>query len=451
MSPGPVLSLNARLLIAASVVLVAFLGLTGFTLDRAFRESALTAARDRLQAQVYAFLSAADVDGEEQLRLPKGLPEPRYATPGSGLYAQVLNGADQPIWRSPSSVGFHIDFPPARQPGSMVFEEARGTGGTVLFTAVFAVTWETGPDRERQFVFQVAESRQAFDNQVAGFRRSLWGWLLAAALVLLGVQGSILRWSLAPLRRLARQVNEIEAGTRTTLTGQYPSELRTLTASLNAMITSSRSHLERYRNALADLAHSLKTPLAVLRGAVEAGETNPELSNSVQEQVERMDQTVQYQLQRAAASGRTGLSAPVSAERVVRKVVGSLQKVYADKSLEVSVQVANDTLFRGDEGDLMELVGNLADNAWKWARSRIELRARSSEGMFFMEVQDDGPGIPAEHVQAILGRGVRADPGTQGHGIGLAVVRDLVEGIYQGTLRIGNGPLGGAHVQVILP
>jgi len=445
------LSLNARLLIAASVVLVAFLGLTGFTLDRAFRDSAMTATRDRLQAQVYALLSAADVDDNEQLRLPEALPEPRFSTPGSGLYAQVMNGEGHTVWHSPSTIGTAVDFPPARQPGAMQFQESKSASGVPLFTTVFAVTWETGPGRERHFVFQVAESHRSFDNQVGGFRRSLWGWLAAATMVLLAVQGSILRWSLGPLRRVARQVNEIGAGTRTTLTGEYPKELRLLTTSLNALITSSHAHLERYRNALGDLAHSLKTPLAVLRGAVESGGPTPELSQSVQEQVERMDQTVQYQLQRAAASGRTALTAPIPVEPVLRKIIDSLHKVYAEKSLKPTVEIVAETTFSGDEGDLMEIVGNLADNAWKWAHRRLAIRAHNTDGALVMEVEDDGPGIPAEYLAAILERGVRADPTTAGHGIGLAVVKELVEAVYGGTLQIDNGPLGGARTHVTIP
>ncbi len=445
------LSLNARLLIAASVVLVAFLGLTGFALDRAFRDGAMAATRDRLQAQVYALLSAADVDDSEQLRLPEALPEPRFSTPASGLYAQVMNGEGQTVWRSPSTIGIAIDFPAAREPGSMQFEQSKSADGVALFTTVFAVTWETGQGRERHFVFQVAESHQNFDNQVGGFRRSLWGWLAAATMVLLAVQGSILRWSLGPLRRVAREVNEIEAGIRTTLAGEYPKELRLLTASLNALITSSHAHLERYRNALGDLAHSLKTPLAVLRGAVESGGPTPELRQSVQDQVERMDQTVQYQLQRAAASGRTALTAPIPVEPIVRKILDSLHKVYAEKSLEPIVEITAQTTFSGDEGDLMEILGNLADNAWKWARCRLAIRAHNTDGALVMEVEDDGPGIPVEHVAAILKRGVRADPSTAGHGIGLAVVTELVETVYGGRLQIDSGALGGTRTQVTIP
>ena len=445
------LSLNARLLVAASVVLVGFLGLTGLTVDKAFRESAWTATRDQLRAQIYALLSAADVDTSEQLRMPETLPEVRFSIPGSGLQAQVMDADGQILWRSPSALGTSVDFPTTQAPGAMQFEEAASMDGAAFFTMVFAVTWETGPDRERRFVFQVAESQQGYEGNVSGFRRSLWGWLVVATVVLLAVQSTILRWSLAPLRRVTHEVHEIEAGKRTTLATDYPRELRHLTDNLNALIKSSRVHLERYRNALGDLAHSLKTPLAILRGAVDSGEARDVLLRTVGEQVDRMDQTVGYQLQRAAASGRTALTAPIAVRPVVRKIMSSLNRVYRDKNVELVEEIEPDSVFAGDSGDLMEIVGNLADNAWKWTQSRVEIRAGRTSAGLVIEVLDDGPGIPPEDVKTILTRGVRADSGMEGHGIGLSVVRELVAEVYRGTLHIDNGPLGGAHVRVTLP
>lgn len=450
------LSLNARLLIAASVVLVAFLGLSGWALDRAFRESALTAVQDRLQTQIYMLLGAADLNAAHRLELPDALPEARLSQPDSGLYAQVIDGDGKVVWRSQSVVGLIIPFPLTHKVGEADFQPAMAADGTALFTLSFAVSWEVETDQYRRYTFQVAETQQGFRMQVNKFRRSLWGWLVAVAVLLLGVQGIILRWGLKPLRQVAGEVAEIEAGRRRELTASYPKELRGLTENLNTLIHQSQAHLGRYRNALGDLAHSLKTPLAVLRGAVE-GEASADdnLRHAVREQVARMNQTVEYQLQRAAASGRMALAAPVAVEPVARKILESLAKVYADKSLRLDLQVESSAMFFGDEGDLMEILGNLADNACKWACSRVEVRAISvgkalQQKKLILEVEDDGPGIPAEKRRAILNRGARADPYTTGHGIGLAVVRDLVEEIYQGVLEIKNGPLDGTLVRVQL-
>ncbi len=448
-------SLNGRLLIAASVVLVAFLSLTGFTLDRAFRDSASSAVRDRLQAQLYMLLGAADLDAFNRLSLPQSLPEARFSTPDSGLYADVMDNQGNLVWRSPSLLGLALPFFPAvRNPGDTQFAPLESSNDTPLFVLAFTVSWETAPNQYRLYTFRVAETQWNFRDQLWSFRRSLWGWLLASTGVLLAVQGAILRWSLKPLRQVAAEVTDIEAGRRTELSGSYPEELQPLTVNLNALLRHAHAHLDRYRNALGDLAHSLKTPLAVLRGALENSAPNEELRHTLSEQVERMNRTVDYQLQRAAASGRIALSAPLPVAPVARKILDSLAKVYASRAPQLQCEVTASTVFYGDEGDLMEILGNLADNACKWCHRQVVVRAHpAAHGdrmELVVEVEDDGPGIPAEQAPLLLGRGQRADPTVAGHGIGLAVVRDLVEEIYYGRLDIGRGALGGALVRARL-
>ena len=448
-------SLNRRLLVAASLTLVAFFGLTGVTLDRAFQDSAMTAVRERLQTQVYMLLGAADLPEGSILTLPDALPEARFSAPGSGLYASVVDADGNAVWRSRSMLGLTIPFEPPARPGLARFESVTESEGTPMFAVTFGVLWEQEAGEYIRYTFQVAESRHGFEALVGGFRRSLWGGLAIAALLLLAVQGAILRWSLKPLRQIAHDVAEIEAGHRGALSGLYPKELRTLTENLNLLIRHSQEHLERYRNALADLAHSLKTPLAVLNAAVQGHEPLDDLRHTVGEQAARMNRTVEYQLQRAAASGRIALAAPVSVEPIARKLIASLAKVYAGKSLRFEIVVDHQLSFHGDDGDLMEVLGNLADNACKWARSRVAVRAYLVPGALpdselVLEVEDDGPGIPPDKRQAILNRGERADPETSGHGIGLAVVSNIVEEVYRGTLEIESGSSNGTRVRARL-
>lgn len=448
-------SLSSRLRIAASVVLVAFLGLTGLTLDRAFRDSALAAVQDRLQAQVYMLLGAANLDAFNRLTLPQALPEARFSTPDSGLYADVMDSPGNLVWRSPSLLGRALPFFPAiRSPGDTQFAPLESADGALLFVLAFTVSWEITRNHYQIYTFRVAESRQDFDDQVWSFRRGLWGWLLAATAILLAAQGLILRWSLKPLRRVAAEIKAIETGQRAELSSGYPEELQPLTANLNALIGQSHARLDRYRNALGDLAHSLKTPLAVLRGTLETNANPAELRQTLSEQVERMNRTVDYQLQRAAASGRIALSAPLPVAPVAGKILDSLAKVYAECAPQLRADIAATTVFYGDEGDLLEMIGNLADNACKWCRRQVVVRAYPAtyDGRteLVVEVEDDGPGIPFEQAPLLLHRGQRADPTVAGHGIGLAVVRDLVEEVYSGHLDIERSALGGALVRARL-
>jgi two-component system sensor histidine kinase PhoQ len=447
-------SLNARLLLAATLTLAAFLGLTGIALDQAFQKSALSAVHERLQAQVYMLLSAAQFETSEKRLMPATLPDPRLSTPSSGLYAQLTRDDGALVWRSLSMLGLSL---PAEQPwrtGVPVFGTASASDGTPLFTLAFSVRWEgKQQNAERVYTVQVAESRASYDNQVKAFRRSLGGWLVGAAAVLLAVQAIILHWGLRPLRRVAEEVREVESGRKEALIGDYPNELQRLVTNLNALIFNSKAHLERYRRALGDLAHSFKTPLAVLRSAAESGVKVEDLRESVREQVSRLDNAVAYQLQRAAASGRSALATPVAVEPVVRKVVQSLTKVYADKKLNYEVSVDKGAEFFGDEGDLLEIVGNLADNASKWAARSIHIRASQAAGSrhsrrpLEIAIDDDGPGIPSEQWQAIFKRGYRGDTAVEGHGIGLAIVKDLVEEVYHGELTVARSDLGGASVR----
>ena len=210
----------------------------------------------------------------------------------------------------------------------------------------------------------------------------------------------------------------------------------------------STAQLERYRNALSDLAHSLKTPLAVLRNEIEELPDGSDARRSLEEQVQRMDLTVQYQLQRAAASGRTALTPSVGILPVAERIRNSLLKVYSDKSLDFEIDLSPTLLFKGDEGDLTELLGNLLDNACKWAARRVRLRGSEQGEDLTLVIEDDGPGVSQAALAHLRERGARGDPTRPGQGIGLAVVDELVSGVYGGSIEVDRSDLGGARIQI---
>jgi two-component system sensor histidine kinase PhoQ len=335
--------------------------------------------------------------------------------------------------------------------GERVFQYITIKNGVKLSTYSFGVSWENSKGKQLRYTFRVIESLNGFYAQLRRFRRSLWGWLGGAALLLLAVQGTILRWGLAPLRRVTDDLTEIESGRARKLSGDYPKELRGLTDNLNALIASAQAHLIRYRDSLGNLAHSLKTPLAVLRGVVENTNSGPEQHRTIQEQVKRMTEIIEYQLQRASAAGRTVLAAPVSVLAKTNQVVAALTKVYAEKTVDCSVTIGKDLMFYGDEGDLLEILGNLTDNAFKWCRHRVTISARPLESFpdrparLELRIEDDGNGIPQEVKEQIQQRGKRADPSIAGHGLGLAMVWEMLE-TYHGELTFQQSTLGGAAV-----
>ena len=313
-----------------------------------------------------------------------------------------------------------------------------------MFCTSYGVEWETrGRSKPRFYTLQACEGRGNYELQVRGFQRSLWLWFSILTVLLLLIQTAILRWGLRPLRQVAIEVRAIESGRQTAITGDYPRELRSLTRNLNALIAARDTHVQRYRNALGDLAHSLKTPLAVLRSALEAGRFDTDSVRTLTEQVAQIDDTVRYQLQRAATVGRNAFAPPMDVAPMIERIAGSLRKVYHARQLDIQTEVDPSARFFGDQGDLMEVVGNLADNACKWARGRVRIRAHpltlapgQRRHALEVVVEDDGPGMPPHLVQQALKRGGRLDESAEGHGIGLSVVRDVVETGYGGLLSI---------------
>jgi two-component system sensor histidine kinase PhoQ len=444
-------SLHGRLLVAATLVLAAFLGATALALDEAFQERTESAMRERLLGHVYALLAAADDDEEGRITLPADLPDPRFSNPSSGLYALVESRDGDFRWRSPSLTGQAAEFVHSQPPGRRVFSRER-LGDAEIHVLNFGVAWEDDAGQEQFLTFAVGSDLAPLSSEIEEFRYTLWLWLGGAAVVLLLIQGLILRWGLQPLRTLADDLRRIEAGTLDHLAGNYPVELERLTADLNALIANSRANQQRYRNALDDLAHSLKTPLAILRTATDPTAPSSELRTQVVEQVGQMDAIVQHQLRRAAAAGRVTLGQMTEVAPVVEQLIRALRKVYRDRPLDIASDASADARFFGDRADLMEILGNLLDNACKYAHGRVRLSARTLAGTgarpgLVLRIEDDGPGIAPAAVERALERGQRLDSSQPGQGLGLAMVREIVA-VYGGGLTIDRGELGGARIEV---
>ncbi|MET0230389.1 MAG: ATP-binding protein [Rhodanobacteraceae bacterium] len=454
------LSLQARSLAAASGILAAFLGLAFFALDRGFYEAAESSLRDRLQQYIYSYLAASDSTRAGSLLPPEVGPDPRFDRPvSSGLYAGIVGdriiGAKDNQWRSPSAVDRPLPFDAQLGRGEVLFTGPVRTTEGDLFVLAQGVDWNAaGAKDPLHLTFYVAEGVSSLREQVDVYRRTLAIWLGATGVVLLLLLVAVLRWSLAPLRKVTTDLATVERGNQDHLGSAYPVELAGLTTSLNNFIDAERDRLTRYRNTLSDLAHSLKTPLAVMRSQLESGSEGEDLRWTVLEQVGRMDEIVAYQLSRAATSGHQTFATPLPLEPFAEEVVRSLEKVYANKGILCEFDIAPGARFHGDQGDLLELLGNLLENAFKWGKRRVLLSAHMipvgtarRSGMELV-VEDDGPGVNDRDVDRLLQRGVRGDERVQGHGIGLAIVQDILRA-YQGDLQVSRSVnLGGAKFAV---
>jgi two-component system sensor histidine kinase PhoQ len=453
------LSLQTRSLAAAGIALAAFLGLAFFALDRAFFDAAQSSQRERLQGYMHAYLAGADTNRAGNLIPPEVGPDPRFDRPGSGLYAGIvgdhIRNAKDRQWRSPSALGVDLPFETELEQGATTFRGPVASSQGNLFVLSQGIVWSVANRPELKLTLHVAEDGSALQNQVRVFRRTLLAWLGGLGVFLILLLLGVLRWSMAPLRQVAADLARVERGAQEHLAESYPAELSGLASNLNTFIDSERDRLKRYRNTLADLAHSLKTPLAVIRTQLESEVGDKELRWTVLEQLGRMDEIVAYQLSRAATSGRQTFAAPLPLEPYAEEIVRSLEKVYADRQVLCEFEIDPASRFRGDQGDLMELLGNGLENAFKWARHSVLFTARplggASQGAgLHLCIEDDGPGIPEERVEHLLQRGVRGDERVQGHGIGLSIVQDIVKA-YNGSIRVGRSEtLGGARFDLLL-
>jgi len=445
-------SLSGRLSLMATLVLLVFLVVLSSVLERAYRTSLDEAKARELQLHIYTLLAYAEPEGDS-LRLPPNLPEQRFNQPDSGLIGAVMDARGRVIWRSQSALSLpnfsEMPLPLPLRQGQQVFAEVRLPDMPTPFSSFRqGVAW--GLDSEVQFTFVVLEDAAPLQAQVHQFSSTLWRWLGLGSLALIAVQLLVLRWGLAPLRSVARALQQMQQGGSDTLQGNFPRELVPLTDNLNLLIENERRQREKTRHTLADLAHSLKTPLAVLKGLDPAADPKG-TQGILAEQVQRMDSIISYQLQRAVASSPKSILRGVAVKPLAEKILTALDKVYRDKSVNAELLCDDSVLFYGDEGDLMEMLGNLLDNGYKYGGGRLlaEIENTGEQRGLEIRVADDGPGLTQEQWQKVVQRGVRADEQQQGQGIGLAVVVDIVEN-YHGTIGVRASEWGGAEIYIRL-
>lgn len=440
-----------RLLLSAGLALLLSLALVGLAVERGYRTATVGALEERLNSTVFLLLSTIDLAADGQPMVSEALAEPRLEQPGSGLYAGALTPSG--YWHSASLAGV-IDAPRVEpvERGADVFR-GPASGKTYFFHAM-GLGWEQPNGEIVDLTLWAAEDPDRYRAQIQAFRNDLWRWLSLAAVLVIAVQSLILVLFLRPLHRVAREIGEIESGQRERLTGVYPRELQPLTANLNALLASERDNAAHYRRALADLAHALKTPLAVMRTRIESGEALD--SDTLTEELTRMERLIRRQLERAARSTRRTLNQPVAVLPVLQRLADSLERLY--RANEIVIETAGDSSIgvRMDERDLMELCGNLLDNAAKYGNGHVRAQVQVGaaglrEAGVEIRIEDNGPGLGRDEFARLVERGARGDERAEGQGLGLAIACQLADA-YGGTIQASTSDtLGGACIRVRLP
>ncbi|MFA5493628.1 MAG: ATP-binding protein [Porticoccaceae bacterium] len=436
------LSIRLRLLLTASLTLGGFAILFPLSQIATFSNTLEEGELKRLAADARTVLAAAGVE-KDRLVMPDAMENPRFNQLESDLIALIFDERGEVVWRSSSSRHFTPDYQPHYHRDEVVFTRLPMMDGAGDY---FIHDWDVEVG-DKTYSIVTGDRTTNFDSSLRTYQRQLRLWLIAGLGSLLVLLAGGLSWALRPLRRIYRQVIAVERGHMPRLEGEYPAELERLARGLNSLLAGERSRRKQYQTKVSDLAHGLKTPLAVI------SETCRNLPHDqrhiLEDQVQRMNQLVNFHLQRAMAARPAWVITPLPLAPVLEKLCGSLDKVYHDKNIAWDVDIgATEVLVT--EPEALEIFGNLLDNAFRLCLGRVQVSARAGEDSAIVRIEDDGPGVPENLRQRILERGGRADTQNAGQGIGLGLVVEMLAEM-DGKLVIDDSVLGGAAFCVRLP
>ena len=460
MAKGSPPSLVSSLVRAAA--LWAMPGLIGVTLALGLmsRNSSYQSFDEPLESAVLFLIASVEADDDGTLRLSRELTEPRYQRALSGRYWVIGTIEDNreiiPTISSRSLYG--ASLPVSSATFAALAEQGQEP---VRFTT-------SGPDLDADETLRVVANQVVLPNMTspvvvlaaadrASVIRSIRNFILTAVpLLLVLILGMIfavyaqVRLGLRPLFDLGRRIADVREGRALSVEGEYPLEISPLATELNSLISHNKTIVNRAQTHVGNLAHALKTPIAVLRNEAEAAKTTP--SEIVAKQTDMMASQVDHHLRRARAAAR-GQAIGVRAEMdpVIDGLVRTLPRIYRDKDLTIDRVGDTGLVFRGHPRDLEDMIGNLMDNAAKWTGSRIDVVVRKIEdGICTVRISDDGPGLTADEIEEALKRGARLDEATPGSGLGLSIVKDLADA-YKGSLEFSRSEMGGLQAELRLP
>ncbi|MBC7432210.1 MAG: sensor histidine kinase [Rubritepida sp.] len=440
-------SLTRRLAILASLWMAVGLGVTGWFVVRLAEEQIEQAADARMTSLMDAVVAAASLDPVRGPILVRAVSEPEFDRPLSGHYWQ-MSAAGGLVATSRSLWDQRLPAPrPNEEPRN---EDIIGPRDEPLRLLERRVQLEArfGTPRFQQVTVQLAVTRVPTDIEIRRLQNGLVLAFLGLGAGLVAVVALLVVWSLQPLRRAQEELVEVRAGTRQHVDLTVPSEIAPLVNEIEALIGQNRATVERARTHVGNLAHALKTPIAVLRLALERGEVPAAMA-----QAATLERLVQHHLRRARAGALAGAAgAEALPMAAAQSLATALRRLFSGHGIEMLVLGRDSARSKTDPQDLTEMLGNLMENSCKWAKARVECRVLpGGPGMIRIEVEDDGPGLAEGQDAAALARGVRLDEAAPGSGLGLAIVADLA-GLYGGTLQLLRGQkLGGMLAVLELP
>ncbi len=439
------LSLQARLSAGLIISIVVLFGLQWFIVSKSIRYLTEDYVSSRLKHDTENLLGALNIGDESSPAFldPQRI-DPIYKHPFSGHYYQIRVGGK--LIRSRSL--WDQELPVSEVAiGDTVRLYSSGPRGQPLLYIISGFQKQNQP-----VIIGIAEDLSNIESDIRRFQLRYGLVSLAILVILIIIQRIIVGAGLAPLGRVRRDIASLERGEITQLREDVPGEIRPFIAEINRLLEEMSQRLQRSRNALGNLAHALKTPLTLLKQLPDRNEMQrcPEVRKELIEQTVNLGNLLDRELKRARLAGppRPGQQQVLKEE--INYLLDALGKIYKDKHLEFEFSLPANGIVAGDREDMLELLGNLLDNACKWAHSRVSIKIEKDTGINIY-IEDDGPGCPDEELEQLSLRGIRLDEAAAGHGLGLSIVRDIVEQ-YEGEINFGrSGRLGGLKVGIRFP
>lgn len=443
-------SIRLRIIVASLAAIAIAIFVANILIANLFKEHVVKQFEVTMQAQLNQIASLISVDqrsGKVTLTSPAG--DPRWSTPLSGHYWQI-NLPDGQLIRSRSLWDSTLKVSEGPLNGVNNFYYIDDFANQRLLVLTKSLSMNGGTSK---FLLTVASGTEELDKAIAAFQSSIEGYLFILAIVLLAILFLQITFGLSPLTTLKKALHQFHIGEAYKVEGVYPVEFNPLVMELNAVIEKNSSIVTRAKTQAGNLAHAMKTPIAVISNALGDKNMNHDSFRVlVKEQIYKAREQIDWNLAKARAATslmNPRLKTPVLP--VIESIVAVMHKVYAEKGLVIELKnpTASSSIFHGEEHDLQEIVGNLLDNACKWAKSRVNISVSPFMNGLQMVVEDDGLGVDPANYSKVLKRGFRIDELTQGSGLGLAIVDDLVS-LYDGSIELGQSSLGGLSVLIRL-
>ncbi len=439
-------SLSFRLAAGAALWITVALIVAGFVLSGLFRDHVERGFERQIMLQLDRLAALSEVRPGGVVKLKRLLADPRFEQPYSGWYWQITSD-DGPVRRSRSLWDQVLDHTPVPiASGEVQRYTAEGPDNQILWGLRRNITL---PGSGRVYQISVAADVSELRDAIRDFDSTLALSLTALGVGLLIAVVVQVRFGLQPLRHLRHALIDVRTGRATRLVGRFPEEVKPMVAELNALLDHNARVVERARTHVGNLAHALKTPLSVIANA--ASGAGGELGETVRQQARVMSRLIDHHLARArmVAAGEV-LGVRTEVAPVAETLRRTLMRIYEDRNIAIAVEGGADLAFRGESQDLQEMLGNVMDNACKWARSQVKVTLSAADGRLVLAVDDDGPGLAPEARARVFDRGRRLDEAVPGDGLGLAIVRDVAE-LYGGAVQLEDSPLGGLRAILDLP